>query len=459
MAERTTNPVARGAAFALLAAFAVLAVLAVRDGKGDARHVTFTVPTAANFHKGLAVRAAGQRVGKVTGLATVDGGRGARVEIGITDDAVWPLPTDTRLRLRYGGTVAYAQRYIDLDRGTASRVLPDGGTIATSNIEVPVEFDDVFGTFGRNTRKNLRRSVRAAGAALKPAAEPLRDALDSAPEVTRQARGLFADLGADPAALATLVRSTDDVLAAANRARPGVAGLIDDASTTFAALGAREQQLENLLQRLPGTLTEARSTLTQADGALNSVAGLATDIKPGVERLISITKPLNSTLRTLTAVAPAASSTLNTARRGSGAITTLVDEATGLMPELASLGEQATTQLHCIRPFAPEIGGFLGTWTGFVAVGDGKDKIARLFNSVHPLPNDSPFGTATASKLWPGSFRSYAFPRPPGANVNQPWFLPECGITADGLDPTKNPEDLSQDLFSKRLVDFEDVTP
>jgi hypothetical protein len=35
---------------------------------------------------------------------------------------------------------------------------------------------------------------------------------------------------------------------------------------------------------------------------------------------------------------------------------------------------------------------------------------------------------------------TYAFPRPPGDSAGQPWFLPECGITKDAYDPSKDPE-------------------
>lgn len=452
MASKAHNRGTRLVAGVLVLGLAAVLLLAVVGGDAPPRRVSFTVTNAANLYPGLTVRAAGQPVGKITELETVGGGRAARVELGITDEKVWPLPTDTRFRVRFGGTVAYSARYIAVDKGTSSAMLADGATVPAANVTIPVEFDEVFGTFGPATRKNLRRTVDTAGAALRPAAVPLRNALDSAPEVVRQARGLFGDLGARPTALAALVRSTDRIVDAANRASPGVGSLISDASTTFAAMGSREEQLGSMLERLPATLRETRATLAWANTVLDSATTLAGDLRPGVERLIDITPPLNQTLRTLRAVAPDATRTLTTVRRSSGDLRSFLDRARGLMPNLGSLGEQATKQVRCIRPYAPEIGGFLGTWTGFTAVGDGKDKIARLYNAVYPFPNDTPMGTGQASKLYPSAFLSYAFPRPPGANVNQPWFQPECHVTPAGLDPTKNPEDFSADTDSTKFV-------
>jgi len=35
---------------------------------------------------------------------------------------------------------------------------------------------------------------------------------------------------------------------------------------------------------------------------------------------------------------------------------------------------------------------------------------------------------------------TYGFPRPPGTDAGQPWFLPQCGAGPDALDPNKDPE-------------------
>jgi virulence factor Mce-like protein len=422
---------------------ATVAVVVLAGGSSSPGHrVSFEVAEAADLMPGLKVRAAGQQVGEIASLSTVDGGRAARVELKLWSDKVWPLPRDTRLRLRFGGTIAYSQRYVALDRGTATGApIPDGGSIPSSNVDVPVEFDELFGTFGPRTRHNLRATVDAAGRTLRPSAASIRNALPPGADLVEEARGAVSDLGADGGSvLATLVRSSDRVVTAARRARPGISPLLQDASTTFAALGGRASDLRQMLAELPATLTAARVTLRRADGTLEAATQVTSQLRPGVERLVDITPPLNHALGTLTAVAPDARATLATARRAAPDLTGLLDRATALMPDVTSIGEQAAPQLRCVRPYAPEIAGWASTWSGFLALGDGKDKYARLFNSVYPFPNDTPFGIPTAAKLVPGAFASYAFPRPPGANVGQPWFQPACGITSAGLDPAKNPE-------------------
>jgi hypothetical protein len=55
----------------------------------------------------------------------------------------------------------------------------------------------------------------------------------------------------------------------------------------------------------------------------------------------------------------------------------------------------------------------------------------------------APVNTSTATsgdiaKQFPGL--RYAFPRPPGYNAGQSWFLPECGAGPEALDASKDPE-------------------
>jgi hypothetical protein len=52
--------------------------------------------------------------------------------------------------------------------------------------------------------------------------------------------------------------------------------------------------------------------------------------------------------------------------------------------------------------------------------------------------NDVPYTPAQAIKMFPGTH--YAFPNPPGNLAGQPWFQPQCGVTADALDPAKDHE-------------------
>lgn len=438
---------------AVLGGVLVAVVAIVVTSRGESAHrVSFTMGDASSLIPGAKVRAAGQMVGRVTDVSTVDHGRRALIRLSLTNDRVWPLPTDTKIRVRFGGTIALAARYVELDRGTRTTTLADGGTLASANVTVRVEYDEAIGTFGPRTRENLRATVNAAGSALAPAAAPLRATLTKAPPTVRELHGLFSDLGSQDAALGGLVTSTDRVISAADAADPDVGSLIEDAATTFGAVGARAADVRTLLADLPATLGDTRATLRRADPTLRSVTELAGRLRPGVDELRRTTGPLNRTLLVADTVAPDLASTARTLRGAAPDLTRLLDRAGDLMPHARSALTQAATQLACVRPYAPEIAGLASTWSDFVGEGDGKDKYARLYFGTYPIPNGTPLTLPEAAKIIPGPFENYAFPRAPGANAGQPWYQPACGITADGADPQKNPEAKPFDPLSKQVI-------
>lgn len=440
--QPTRHPAAAARPLALAAVVVTATAIILLPRLGRATHeVSFTVPTARNLVPGLHVRAAGRPVGKIKDITTTDGGRAARIRVEISDEKVWPLPRDTHLTLRYGGTIAYIARYIDLRRGSdPGPPIADGGTLAARNVTVPVEVDDVVNTFDRGTQRDLRSSLDAAGPALGHAGRHVHRALAVTPPALGEASGLFEDVGAHPAALRDLVDYTSRVVRSAEAADPKLGPLLTGTAATLDAIAGRSTQVEQTLRQLPATLQVARRTLRRANPTLRSVDALTTRLAPGVRSIIGVTPELDRTLTTLTEVGPDAAATLATARRAAPGVTTLANRATTLMPDLRSTLTQAARQLACVRPYTPEIAGFASTWDSFAAAGDGKDRYARLFFGAYPFPNATPLTVPQAAKVYPGAFESYGFPRAPGANAGQPWYQPDCGVTAAGADPQQNPE-------------------
>src|SRR5439155_6122014 len=172
----------KDARVAAVTAIGVGLTAALTLGSGGHGHRVFVVtPDAANVIPGVYVRAGGQNVGKVASLQTIRGGRAARIELRI-DDQAWPLTRRTRLRLRWGGTIVFNNRYIEMHRGPAGApAIGDGGTLPTANFTVPVEFDQLLRTFTPSLRHGLKAMIDNGGAAYRVAERPLRRSLASAP--------------------------------------------------------------------------------------------------------------------------------------------------------------------------------------------------------------------------------------------------------------------------------------
>ena len=443
----------RWLAFGGLAAVAVVVVVLATGGSAYNHHLYVTVPDATDAIAGQDVRAAGQSIGEIASTAPVQHGRAVRVDLAL-GNAAWPLPTGTTFSLKWGGTISYDNRFIAVNMGPRGNPpLTNGQTLPASDFTVPVEFDQLIGAFTPPVRSGLKSFLDNAGTTFSVAQPGLHAAIRSAPPALTQAGYVLGDLDANEAALNQLIRSTDSVVAAANSANPGAGQLITSAAATFAAIASQSTALEQTLSQAPATLSDARATLAHANSTLTSAGHLLGTLSPGVQQLRLIASPLDTVLRTLVNVGPDAVTTLQTARAAVPFVNPLLAKLTQLMPELRSIGTQAVPELSCIRPYTPDIVAFFSNWGDWLSATDGKDRFGRA-NAEALLPagfNALPITTAQAAASFPGL--RYGFPRPPGYNAGQPWYLPQCGAGPDALDPTKDPESKPYNIL-KQLPGF-----
>lgn len=422
-----------GAVIALLGALTVI----VWPNGGSGHRLLVTVPEATNVLAGQEVRVAGHRVGEVRAIMPAAKGARAQLELAL-DDVAWPVRRGAHLRLRWGGTISYDNRYLALRPGPEDA--PPVQALGPSDFTAPVEFDQLIGTFDRTTRRHTRSMLKRGGAAMRAAEPALRRTLGIAPPSVAETADVLEEFNDEGSALSTLVDSSARVTAAIDRAAPGIAQLVSNAAQTLRATGEEASSLQETLDRMPATLTTMRTTLRVADGSLARVATLAHRLAPGVRVARHLGQPLASALATLAAVGPDARAALATTRRGAPDLTRLLAQLTTTAPQLGSIAKQAATALRCVRPYAPEIAAYFGTWGDFTSPVDGKDHYGRTNPEVlvPALTNAESATPGQAAANFPGL--RYAFPRPPGENAGQPWFLPECGITEKALDPAQDPE-------------------
>lgn len=439
----------------VLATLVAIVLLAGGNGGDDDRRLVLVADQATNIFTGVPVRAAGQKVGEIAEAAPLNDGR-ARLVLRIDDERVWPVPRDSRFQMRFGGSISANNRYVEMLPGRSSDGLPDGATVDRANVVVPLEIDELAGTLDAASRRDLKALLNRLSMTAGNARGDLRRSLDRAPDALREAHTLVEDLGADERALDTLVRSADSVVAAVDSATPGLGDLIGDASQTFDAVAAEAAALRRTLAETPSTLREARSTLSRADGTLLAATALTDRLAPGVRELRRTTAPLTRVLETVGEIGPDARRTLSNLRRATPDLNPLLSRTRKLSPTITSVGREASRQLACLRPYAPEVAGFAATWASWLSQGDGTDKFARVNLQTYPFPTNFPLSSKEFSPVLPAVFESYAFPRPPGTNAGKPWLIPECGVGPDALDPKQDPEARPFDPLSKSLVTTDD---
>jgi phospholipid/cholesterol/gamma-HCH transport system substrate-binding protein len=436
---------------ALVVAVLVVAVVVIASGGSGGHRVQVITPEAVGVIPGERMVAAGQTVGSITSTRVTPSGEAHLVMT--IDDSAWPLPQDTTLTLKMGGTIQYTNRYIEINRGRSAVTIPDDGYLPSSQFTVPVEYDTVLNTFDAPTRAGLTRFFDDAGPALQAAEAPLRAALGPAAPAVEQADAVFRDLGFDTDALSTLVRATNDVVTSVANANPGLQQLLSGAGNTFAAVESQSQALQATLSEGPAWLIDVRHTLAHASRTLSQAAELTTRLAAGVTQLRRIAAPLDDVLREVVHVSPDAIATLSTIRGAGPNLDGLLSRATSpLLPRVASIGKQAATEVGCVRPYTPEILGTASTWGGYWGDGDLKDTFLHGALGITAMTNAEVTNTGQFAKGDPAL--TMDFPQVPGEILDQPWFQPQCGITPKSLIPADDPDATGFDPNGLKEVPF-----
>jgi phospholipid/cholesterol/gamma-HCH transport system substrate-binding protein len=416
-------------------------------------HIQTVVPSAFEVVPGERMVAAGETVGEITSATVTRTGQ-AHLVMGL-DNSEWPLPSDSVLQLRMGGTIKYTDRFINITKGHAGAEFRNNGYVPARQFIAPVEYNSLFDIFNPRTRAGLKSLFTLGGPTIKAAAQPLRSALAVAPPTLGQAAAVFNDLGYDQRALSTLVSATAQLSDAVASSNPGVRQLLQGAGQTFGALASRSAALQNVLEvggeslRWSGILSQHLTT------TLPRLSGLLTRLHPGLTQLDALASPLDGTLREVVNVEPTAVTALQTVQHSGPDLNGLLTSArTALLPQLTSIGRQAAKELDCVRPFTPDIINFFQNWAGFT--GDGLTNphvhLFHAFVSILPFPNDVPLNTEQLHQILPNL--SIEYPGLPGEAWNQPWPQPQCGLTMNDVNPAYDPEANTYDTNGSKLVPY-----
>jgi len=427
---------ARPSAVAALVAFGVIALVIALGDSGGSHELRAQFAHATNLVSGAAVTAGGVEVGKVGDVAVKRGIADVTLHI---DDDLWPLTQGTRAALRFGGTVSYASRYVELTPGKpGAPALADGAVLRTRATVSPVEFDELLNTFNQPTRSDVGSLVDRGADTLGPRGAAVRDGLASAAPALDATADVFQQLGYDPYALRTLVAANARVAGALRGRQPQLHDLVDGMATTFSQLAQRDPQTRATLRRLPGTLTAARTMLARLDPSLRRVDALTADLAPGARGLRALAPRARGAISALSEVAPQLDATLATASRSAPAITGLLNDARPFLGRLAPVLRRAEPMVACLRSYTPEISGFFTTWTGLATTYDANGHYGRVLFQAFPYPNGTPISPTQALAAQPGL--DYTLLRPPGYAAGTPWMQPQCGAGANQLDASKDPE-------------------
>ena len=295
--------------------------------KAKSYRITAYFPEATQLAVESDVRIGGVSVGKVKeiGLAPSD----QRVEGYDTTEATIeiepqfaPISSDARAILRQ--KTLLGETYVELTSGTepedvgqadappvalgassnatdaeaeAVEPISEGGELAVSRTRNATQIDEIFNALDDETRDAFQRWQENVAGAISGRGQDVNDALGNLGPFATDASEILAALNRQKVALKGLVRDTGTVFAALSERDQELAGAIVGSERTFGALADSDEALAESFQILPTFQRETRATLLALDD-------FQVNARPLVQKLLPVANDISPTLRSVRQLSP-----------------------------------------------------------------------------------------------------------------------------------------------------------
>jgi len=289
-ASVSASPVLIGAATVLVALVAVFIAYNANAGLPfvPTYDLNAELPSGGKLVRGNEVRVGGFRVGVVKDIrpnvTTVNGERRsvAVAELSL-DKKVEPLARDTKFRVRPRS--ALGLKYIEVEPGTEKATWRSGDTVPVTQSSEPLEFEDLFSTFDRDTRPNIQNATDGFGnafagrgqalnrsiQALNPFFKALTPVMQNLSDPSTELDEFFLQIGRASAQAAPVARTQ--------------ALLFTDMADTFAAISADPRALQDTIEKGAPTMDVSIKSFRVQRPFMTDFADLSARLRPAAEEL------------------------------------------------------------------------------------------------------------------------------------------------------------------------------
>lgn len=265
-------------------------------------HVNAVFKTGADLVPGDDVTMSGIRVGKVESITP--SAASAQVNMLIHGDFA-PVSSDARAVIRQKNLLG--ETYVELNRGSASQRLADGGTIDLDHTLTPVEVDEVLRALDPQVRDQLSIVINSLGQATAGRGADMNAAGGDLSTLAVDLQTVAHTLASNQDHLDALIADLRKVMETLAAWHADFRAMIADWDHVMATLASREQNLKGTIveqdrvmaildqalsggaaQQLHGALAEAPSAIDRTDHYLvgaSKVFKVVQDDTPGIARL------------------------------------------------------------------------------------------------------------------------------------------------------------------------------
>jgi phospholipid/cholesterol/gamma-HCH transport system substrate-binding protein len=360
---------------------AIVLLLVLGGGGGASYHLVFA--EADQLVRGDQVQVGGVPVGSVTDIELTKSYQ-ARVTIHV-DGSLAPLHEGTVAEVRVPSLSSVANRYVAVLPGPNNRpALSDGATLPATATKPVTDLDQLFNTLNPKTREGLSNFIRGTGEQYVGAGKALGESTEYFAPAIAATDHFFTELANDqPVFTNFLVESAKAVTTIGARSEQ-LTDLIENANTTFTAVGSQQAQLAQGLKQLPGTLQQGNHTFAELPSTFGALKELVDASKPTVGPLTTLLERLHGLVTTATT--PVHNFHLAFSRPGPNndltdlvrALPALARALTTASPSSVQAEKESVPITAFFGPYSPDLAGTLRTFGQAGSYYDANGHYARL---------------------------------------------------------------------------------
>jgi virulence factor Mce-like protein len=330
------------------------------------------------------VRISGVPVGRVKTKDLDDDSTSIEIEL---DGQYAPIPADTHAILRQ--KTLLGETYVELTPGTKDGpMVPDGGTLAKSNVSPTVELDEIFRAFDAKTREAFRVWLDQQGRAFEGRGEDINDALGNLAPFAEDTSDILEILDRHERATQQLVRDTGVVFSALTERQGQLRQLIVNSNRLFETTAARDTELAETFRVFPTFLDEARVTTDRLTEFSNDTNPLVTQLRPAARELSPTLISLAGLAPDLKALFRDLDPLITVSKKGLPALEDFLNETTPLLAQVDPFLRQLNPILDYLGHYKHEIAAFFANDVGSTQVTEvplGSDVPVHYLRTTNPV--------------------------------------------------------------------------
>jgi virulence factor Mce-like protein len=289
------SPLLIGAITVLIASVAVFISYNANNGLPfvPTYDIKAELPEAYGLEKGNQVRLAGDRVGIVIGLEPHQNPATGRVTAIISlklEKHAGPLPVDTRTDVRSVSTIGL--KYLELTRGHSGKMLAEGATIPASQSSEPVQIQNFFNLFDKQTRIAIQQDINTFGDSFAGRGPGLNNTISMLRPLVQNAVPALHNLAAPQTGLGQLFVALDKAAKEVSPVAETQASFFVDLNTFFTAFARVSSSLERTIEGGPAALRQAIHSLPYEEPAIEQLTDFTRLLRPSARILRTVAAPL-----------------------------------------------------------------------------------------------------------------------------------------------------------------------